>query len=129
MGIEALSRGASHCVFVDNSRDAIGVIKRNLNRTGLFKSASVAETDALRYIQRNRTRFGFIYADPPYRKNIAGGLVEYLGRILEEGGFAAVEAEKEAVLPEESDELILKKRYDYGNTSIWLYTTKEDSGE
>ena len=129
MGIEALSRGASHCVFVDNSRDAIGVIKRNLNRTGLFKSASVAETDALRYIQRNRTRFGFIYADPPYRKNIAGGLIEYLGRILEEGGFAAVEAEKEAVLPEESDELILKKRYDYGNTSIWLYTTKEDSGE
>ena len=129
MGIEALSRGASHCVFVDNSRDAIGVIKRNLNRTDLFKSASVAETDALRYIQRNRTRFGFIYADPPYRKNIAGGLVEYLGRILEKGGFAAVEAEKEAVLPEESDELILKKRYDYGNTSIWLYTTKEDSGE
>ena len=129
MGIEALSRGASHCVFVDSSRDAIGVIKRNLNRTGLFKSASVAETDALRYIQRNRTRFGFIYADPPYRKNIAGGLVEYLGRILEKGGFAAVEAEKEAVLPEESDELILKKRYDYGNTSIWLYTTKEDSGE
>ncbi|MBR4797917.1 MAG: 16S rRNA (guanine(966)-N(2))-methyltransferase RsmD [Oscillospiraceae bacterium] len=126
MGIEALSRGASHCVFVDNSRDAIGVIKRNLNRTGLFKSASVAETDALRYIQRNRNRFGFIYADPPYRKNIAGGLVQYLGRMLDEGGFAAVEAEKGAVLPEESDELILKKRYDYGNTSIWLYARKED---
>jgi RNA methyltransferase, RsmD family len=129
MGIEALSRGASHCVFVDNSRDAIGVIKRNLNRTGLFKAASVAETDALRYVQRNRTKFGFIYADPPYRKDIAGGLVEYLGKILEDGGFAAVEAEKEAVLPEESDELILKKKYDYGNTSIWLYTRKEAEAE
>jgi 16S rRNA (guanine(966)-N(2))-methyltransferase RsmD len=32
MGIEALSRGASHCVFVDNSREAISVIKRNLNK-------------------------------------------------------------------------------------------------
>ena len=52
--------------------------------------------------------------------------MQYLGRMLDEGGFAAVEAEKGAVLPEESDELILKKRYDYGNTSIWLYARKED---
>ena len=55
--------------------------------------------------------------------------MEYLGKMLEDGGFAAVEAEKEAVLPEESDELILKKKYDYGNTSIWLYTRKEAEAE
>jgi 16S rRNA (guanine(966)-N(2))-methyltransferase RsmD len=129
MGIEALSRGASHCVFVDNSREAISVIKKNLNKTGLFRSASVAETDAVRYVQRNRNRFSFIYADPPYRKDIAGGLVEHLGKLLEDGGLAAVEAEREAVLPEESDELILRKRYDYGNTSIWLYEKKQSEEE
>ncbi len=129
MGIEALSRGAAHCVFVDSSRDAIAVIKRNLNKTGLFKSATVAETDAVRYVQRNKNRFSFIYADPPYRKDIAGALVEHLGKILEEDGLAAVEAEREAVLPEESDELRLRKRYDYGNTSIWLYERKKEAEE
>jgi len=127
MGIEALSRGASHCVFVDSSRDAIAVIKRNLNRTGLFRSASVAETDAVRYIQRCRSRFDLIYADPPYRKDIAGELVQYLGNILEEGGFAAVEAEKSAVLPDSAGGVVLKKRYDYGNTSVWLYIRQEDA--
>ena len=49
--------------------------------------------------------------------------------MLEEDGLAAIEAEKEAVLPEESDELILRKRYDYGNTSIWLYEKKKEDTE
>ena len=126
MGIDALSRGANHCVFVDSSREAIAVIKRNLNKTGLFKSASVAETDALRYIQRCKTKFDIIYADPPYRNNLAGGLVRYFSDILNDGGFAAVEAEKEAVLPDFGPGIVLKKRYDYGNTSIWLYEKQED---
>ena len=121
MGIEALSRGAAHCVFVDSSREAIAVIKRNLNNTGLFKSASVAETDAMRYIQRCKNTFDLVYADPPYRKDLSGEVVQYLERILNEGGLAAVEAEKEAVLPEAVDGIRLRKRYDYGNTSIWLY--------
>lgn len=127
MGIEALSRGASHCVFVDSAREAITVIKRNLTSTGLFKDASVAQMDAIRYVQRGTSSFDFIFADPPYHKDLGGQILPYLGKMVNEGGFAAIETEREANLPDEVLSLHLKKRYNYSSTTIWLYE-KTDKG-
>ena len=129
MGIEALSRGASHCVFVDNSREAITVIKKNLNNTDLFSKATVAQMDAIRYIERASSKFDFIFADPPYHKEIAGGLLPYLDKMLEEGGCIAIETEREANLPDEVLSLVLKKRYNYGSTTIWMYNKRESEDE
>lgn len=129
MGIEALSRGASHCVFVDSSRESISVIKRNLTSTGLFKDASVAQMDALRYIQRGASSFDFVFADPPYRKELGGKILPDLSRIVNDGGYAAVETEREANLPDEVLSLRLKKRYNYGSTTIWLYEKIVDGAE
>ena len=44
LGIEALSRGAARCVFIDSSREACAVVRQNLKAAGLFEKASVAET-------------------------------------------------------------------------------------
>ena len=125
MGIEALSRGASHCVFVDNSREAITVIKKNLNSTDLFRKATVAQMDAVRYVERATSKFDFIFADPPYRKDIAGALLPHLDKMLEDGGCIAIETEREALLPDEVLSLTLKKRYNYGSTTIWMYNKHE----
>jgi len=121
MGIEALSRGASHCVFVDNTRAAVAVIKRNLNRTELFHNASVAEMDAIRYMQRANGPFDIIFADPPYHKDIMQQLLPHLSKNLAEGGFAALETERKLAMPQQFDDLLLHKRYNYGNVTIWLY--------
>ena len=125
MGIEALSRGASHCVFVDSSREAAAIIKENLKSTDLFKQATVAETDAVRYASRCSTKFDIIYCDPPYRKGICGKLLPYFSGMLNDGGFAALETEKGCAMPDECNGLALKKCYNYGSTSIWLYTKEE----
>jgi len=125
MGIEALSRGASHCVFVDNSREAITVIKKNLNSTDLFRKATVAQMDAVSYVERATSKFDFIFADPPYRKDIAGALLPRLDKMLEDGGCIAIETEREALLPDEVLSLTLKKRYNYGSTTIWMYNKHE----
>lgn len=127
MGIEALSRGASHCVFVDSSRDACDIIKSNLKDTGLFKLASVAEMDALRYVARCTARFDLIYADPPYRKGICGDILPYIEKMLNPGGLAALETERGCAMPDGFGAISLRKCYNYGNTSIWLYV-KEDEG-
>ncbi|MBQ8996065.1 MAG: 16S rRNA (guanine(966)-N(2))-methyltransferase RsmD [Oscillospiraceae bacterium] len=129
MGIEALSRGASHCVFVDSSREAISVIKKNLTSTDLFKLATVAQMDVLRYVERATSRFDFIFADPPYRKNIGGEILPHLDKMLEEGGYIAVETEREANMPDEVLSFALKKRYNYGSTTIWLYEKKGTEGD
>ena len=128
MGIEALSRGASRCVFVDSSREAAEVIKENLKTMGLFKQARVAQTDGVRYAENCASRFDIIYCDPPYRKGLCGKVLPHMGKMLNEGGFAALETEKGCAMPDECNGLTLKKCYNYGNTSIWLYV-KEETAE
>jgi 16S rRNA (guanine966-N2)-methyltransferase len=69
MGIEALSRGATSCTFVERSRAASGTIRDNLVRTHLTERASVHTSDVSGYLRRGRgDRLGFdlVFLDPPY---------------------------------------------------------------
>ena len=68
IGIEALSRGAAHAVFVDSSKDAQGCIRENLNHTHLADSATVLSSDvfaSLPAIEREGP-YSIVYMDPPY---------------------------------------------------------------
>ncbi len=71
IGIEALSRGAEHCCFVENHREALSCIRENLNHTKLADAATVYGMDALNALKRMETEkrsFDVVVADPPYRK-------------------------------------------------------------
>ena len=74
-----------------------------------------------------KQQFDIIFADPPYHKDLGGQILPYLGKMVNEGGFAAIETEREANLPDEVLSLHLKKRYNYSSTTIWLYE-KTDKG-
>jgi 16S rRNA (guanine966-N2)-methyltransferase len=65
LGIEALSRGARHCTFVDRDRAAIAALRANLAHVGFESSASVRATD----VDRALTQIGavdVVFIDPPY---------------------------------------------------------------
>lgn len=68
IGIEALSRGAGKCVFVENSKAACQCIKDNLTFTKLSDNAVVMEMDVLSAINRLKSKdvFDIVYMDPPY---------------------------------------------------------------
>jgi len=66
LGIEALSRGAEHCTFVETGRDARRVIQENLTTLGLIERATVLDTDALAYVGAAAAA-DVVMADPPYR--------------------------------------------------------------
>ncbi|MCB0952479.1 MAG: 16S rRNA (guanine(966)-N(2))-methyltransferase RsmD [Microthrixaceae bacterium] len=70
LGIEALSRGASECVFVESDPAAVELVRDNLGRTHLEASAEVMRGDALDMISPGGTlqgrRFDVALADPPY---------------------------------------------------------------
>jgi len=69
VGIEALSRGAGHVVFVDNDRLAIRTIHENLAITRLAERAEVLRTNAFSYLQRPGPQpFEYIYVAPPQYK-------------------------------------------------------------
>jgi|688.fasta_scaffold54188_3 16S rRNA (guanine966-N2)-methyltransferase len=65
LGIEALSRGAKHCVFVENNKDALLVLRKNLQHLGLTDRAAVLETDAMGALA-SMEEVDLVLADPPY---------------------------------------------------------------
>jgi len=66
LGIEAISRGASHVDFVEHMGDAADCIEENLAALGCARSARVWRSDAWRFIDRPGQVYELIFADPPY---------------------------------------------------------------
>ena len=75
IGIEALSRGAACCVFVESSPKAAGCIRDNLRFTHLDGQARVMTEDVLTAIRQldGEKPFDCIFMDPPYRKATGAG--------------------------------------------------------
>jgi 16S rRNA (guanine966-N2)-methyltransferase len=66
MGIEALSRGAASCLFVDSGSAAIRAIRENLERTGMGDRATVVRGDVLAALDRVSGPLDVAMLDPPY---------------------------------------------------------------
>ncbi len=65
MGIEALSRGAAHCTFIEKDREALQVLKRNISALGLSDRSSIVSVDVKSAVPQHGECDLFI-ADPPY---------------------------------------------------------------
>lgn len=66
LGIEALSRGAAHCTFVENDRAALGALRDNLSTLGLDDDATVVEGDGATALRRLGGAVDLVLLDPPY---------------------------------------------------------------
>jgi len=83
LGIEALSRGMDHAVFIDTNLNAIKVIKENISSLKLQDQTEVYRNDASRALQvlaKKDAKFDLIFLDPPYGKI---SITELLDRIVE----------------------------------------------
>lgn len=65
MGIEALSRGAAHCTFIEKDRAALQVLRENISTLGLGDRSSVVSADVVSALSQHGSCDLFI-ADPPY---------------------------------------------------------------
>jgi 16S rRNA (guanine966-N2)-methyltransferase len=66
IGIEALSRGAASCLFVDFSAAAVRSIQENIERAGLADHARVVRGSVPAALRRERGTFDLVFLDPPY---------------------------------------------------------------
>lgn len=81
IGIEALSRGADACVFVEKSREAVRCIRKNLENTGFSEKSRVIPADimqALRQMKSGEKAFDIIFLDPPYDSGYAEQVIPFL---------------------------------------------------
>ena len=103
IGIEALSRGASFCVFADNDRAAVSCIKENLDHTRLSDDALVLHKNALGAISQlsiKKYRFDLVYLDPPYKAGLENETLKALAAsgIIDSDSLVIVEASRSAGL-------------------------------
>lgn len=121
LGIEALSRGAAHCVFVDQNREAAAIVKKNLAATGLTERAEVQNTDSVSALSRLKGPFDLIFLDPPYASDLLLSCLQALDGKVRDGGIVLCESDGQTVLPETVGSFALQRTYRYGRVTVRLY--------
>ena len=123
LGIEALSRGAKHAVFVDMREDACRLIKENLRRTKCESDAAVVRSDYLQYLNRCRETFDIIILDPPYAEVFLENALKLVTEIdiLQSGGIIIAERPLGKDLPWDFPGFTRSKDYKYGQILLTLY--------
>jgi 16S rRNA (guanine(966)-N(2))-methyltransferase RsmD len=126
MGMEALSRGAESCVFVEKNAQAVNLIRRNLTRCGLAERAQVVRRDILRgldFLNPGERMFDTIFLDPPYNQGYVTSTLLLLDRYrcLHPEGRIVVEHSRSEDLPEEMTHLWETDRRRYGKTLVSFY--------
>jgi len=121
LGIEALSRGAVSCVFLEQDPGAAKMIAKNLERCKMSDKAKLMPVEALQYLRRTVDQFGLIFLDPPYGKDLLGQAIPIAAERLEPGGLLVCEAGARESLPERHGDTALRKEYRHGKTKICVY--------
>ncbi len=126
IGLEALSRGAASCVFVDEHRQAVGVITENLTKSRL-ENGRVVKAEALAFLKRDTATYDLIFADPPYfkypgDKDHVGKLLEidFLAPRLAPGGWFISEITSAQKTPDSPGWTLIDRR-EYGSSAILIH--------
>ena len=129
LGIEALSRDAKSCVFVDEREDACKLIRENLRRTKFEKEGKVIRADYLDYLKRCKEKFSVILLDPPYSEVYLENSLKMITEIdiLKSGGIIVAERPVGKELPWDFPGFTRSKDYKYGKILLTLY--RKDSAE
>ena len=123
LGIEALSRGAERCVFVDASREAVKVVKENVELTGFENQSRVQQGDAIAFLTSCREKFALCFLDPPYASDLLDKALEKIADIdiMAENGIIVCESAIDRLLPQLPSPYEMGREYRYGKIKLTLY--------
>ncbi len=131
VGIEALSRGAGRCVFIEKNSHCAAIIKENLAMTGLSGKARVMQRDfgpALSELAGEKEIFDIIFMDPPYHSEELPEAVRQVAllSLLAPGGLLAVEHHLRHNDWVCSDWRVVREK-EYGDTAVTFLTLSGNS--
>ena len=127
LGLEALSRSATACTFVDEHRQAVNVINENLAKARLGGGHAV-KSDVVTFLKRDAATYDLIFADPPYWKFY--GDKDHVTELLNSSlipprlaadGWLIVEISSHQKSPECGDFKLVVRR-EYGSSAILIYS-------
>lgn len=121
LGIEALSRGAESAVFVDSDKNAVKIIKENIDKTRFNDNALVYQSDSISFLSMTGKIFDIAFIDPPYSTGLLQKAMSKLDDRIAEGGAVVCEHPIDEELPEAFGELNKQKEYRYGRIAVTIY--------
>ena len=134
VGLEALSRGARSCTFVDQSADACGIVRRNLDLLDFLTRGDVVQSDAIQAVEllgRLGRRYDLVFVGPPYYRELVPRALEALGgsALLTDDPVVAAEIHATEAISEAYGKLALVDRRRYGDNQLWFYRPADRRNE
>jgi len=128
LGIEALSRGAAHCTFVEKSTSVAKLMQWNIESCGFGSRSSVMRLDSLKALERlaaKHENFDLVFMDPPYGEGLEmKAALKALDLDLLAGNFTLVVESfaGDGFFEKQLDGLFVVERHRiYGDTALWLF--------
>ena len=120
LGIEALSRGARFCTFVENNKNAYKIVEQNIKTCKMEDVSSLVFCDALSFLSR-RAAFDIAFLDPPYNKGLIEDCLERLTEKMNSDGVIICETAKDETLPEAVNDWKISRDKSYGKSKLTYY--------
>ena len=124
MGIEALSRGASHVTFIDKNKSSIDIIKKNLTSTQFLNDATVLKMDSILFLKNQKEKFDIVFLDPPYKVGLLQEALSLITNVINVNGKIICEHPIDEKISNNVEHLDLIKEYKYGKIIISIYKYK-----
>ena len=121
LGIEALSRGAADCLFVDSAKASCNVVLENIHATGFENEAQVMNAEYSSYLLRCTETFDIAFLDPPYRTGTLEKALTAVTPHMNRGGIVICEHPTDEELPETAGEFVRVRDYRYGKILLTAY--------
>ncbi len=126
LGLEALSRGAAFCDFVDTSRIAMRQVSQHLHSLGASELGHCHLSPALQYLQAATRRYQIVFVDPPFNLQIAGPVCAALAqqRLLDENALVYLEMAALEPMPAIPPGWVLHRDKRAGAVAYRLFTVR-----
>ena len=125
LGIEALSRGAATCIFVDSSANSVKVIRKNIEACSVEGVSRVVQTDYFTFCAKSDDTFDFVFLDPPYAAGLLVPAIKAVLPLLSDYGAVVCEHPPEVELPDEIGGFYIHRSYRYGKVLVSIYRKGE----
>lgn len=120
LGIEALSRGARNCTFIENNREALKIVENNVKRCGFKDKSNVVFAEATSYLLR-KDNFDLAFLDPPYDKGLTKKCLPMIIKLMTDDGIILCETSANEEMPESIDGWYADRIRRYGKSKLTLY--------
>lgn len=130
LGLEAISRGAKKCIFIEQDKNSYNVLLENIKSLKFDAQSETYKQDAflaLDLLMKRNMKFDLIFLDPPYGKGLIEKSIQKISQnnLLSDKGVIVSEQDEKDIVPEKIDDIVKVRQEKYGRTIISFWVKEE----